>query len=154
MAHAGAYTITLSNNKAEKEAVAFLLAADRRFLAPDLTSRKMLLDKLGLDRHFGRAFDLLILNKPAANLESLDLKDLQAITFVELKTTKKKLPENPKGFFFGATENEFALARQLGDRYKFCFVSLHSESKSFVMLTLQELEKRIRTKRVQYQINL
>ena len=73
---------------------------------------------------------------------------------VELKTTRKYLPESPKGFFFGATENEFKLAAELGDRYHFCFVCLHPDSLGYSLLGLSELEPMIRTKRTQYQINL
>jgi hypothetical protein len=73
---------------------------------------------------------------------------------VELKTTKKKLPNLPKGFFFGATQSEFEIAEKLGDKYKFCFVSLHEETKGYVLITLEKLNKIIRTKRIQFQINL
>lgn len=76
------------------------------------------------------------------------------ICLIELKTTKKKLIDNPKGFFFGATKNEFDLAKELGIYYRFCFVSLHNESKGYCVLTLDEVENLIKTKRIQYQINL
>lgn len=81
-------------------------------------------------------------------------KNIDDITLIELKTTKKKLINLPSGFFFGATESEFALATQLGNQYKFCFISLHIESSNYVLLTLEELNKIIKTKRIQYQINL
>ena len=76
------------------------------------------------------------------------------MTLIELKTTQKCLPECPKGFFFGATENEFELARQLGDQYRFCFVCLHPDSPGFSLVSEAELQALIRTKRTQYQINL
>jgi hypothetical protein len=79
---------------------------------------------------------------------------LDEILFIELKTTKKYLPENPKGFFFGATENEFNFAKLLGSRFRFCFVCLNDKSLSYSMLTIDELEKIIRNKRIQFQINL
>jgi hypothetical protein len=79
---------------------------------------------------------------------------IDEITLVELKTTKKFLPENPKGFFFGATQNEFDFGERLGDKYRFCFVCLHPDSPSYAMLSVPELEAIMRTKRVQYQINL
>jgi hypothetical protein len=80
--------------------------------------------------------------------------NLEDIILVELKTTKKYLPENPKGFFFGATENEFNFGQKLGDRFRFCFVSLNEKGSSFSLQTIEELEKLIKTKRIQYQINL
>lgn len=67
---------------------------------------------------------------------------------------KKKLVNNPRGFFFGATENEFNLAKKFEAKFRFCFVSLHPESRSYKLLTLSELNSIIKTKRVQYQINL
>lgn len=79
---------------------------------------------------------------------------LEDIILVELKTTKKYLPENPKGFFFGATENEFNFGKILGPRFRFCFVSLNEKGSSYAFLTLEELEERIKNRRIQYQINL
>ncbi len=148
------YTITVDNNKTEKEGLDYLLSADSRFINPSKASRALILETLGLEKKFSRAFDLLIIEGHTNNERDVPLQKPANITLVELKTTKKKLPDNPKGFFFGATENEFTLARKLGDNYKFCFVSLHKESRSHALLTLSELERRITTKRVQYQINL
>lgn len=148
------YTITVDNNKTEKEGFDYLLAADPRFINPSKQSRKIVLETFNLDKKFSRAFDLVMIAGHTSKEKDVPIKNPSEITLVELKTTKKKLPANPMGFFFGATENEFALARKLGENYKFCFVSLHPDSRSHVLLTLTELEKRITTKRVQYQINL
>lgn len=79
---------------------------------------------------------------------------LEDIILVELKTTKKYLPDNPKGFFFGATENEFNFGELLGEKFRFCFVCLNENSLSISLQTIPELEKRIRNKRIQFQINL
>lgn len=79
---------------------------------------------------------------------------MEDIFFIELKTTKKFLPENPKGFFFGATENEFNFGKILGERFRFCFVCLNESSLSYKLLTINELEKIIKNKRIQFQINL
>jgi hypothetical protein len=73
---------------------------------------------------------------------------------VELKTTKKYLPENPKGFFFCATENEFNFGKILGARFRFCFVSMNEKGSSFALQTIEELELRIKNRRIQFQINL
>ena len=86
--------------------------------------------------------------------EIIELNKPEEIVLVELKTTKKKHINLPYGFFFGATESEFSIATQLGEAYRFCFVSLHEDSKGFVMLTLDQLNKIIKKKRIQYQINL
>ena len=154
MANNHSYTITLDNNKSEKEALLFLIESDINFLNPDKESRKIILEMLGIDKKFARAFDLILI-PGHTNLEQvIQLKKVEDIILVELKTTKKKLINLPSGFFLGATESEFSLARQLGGQYKFCFVSLHEESKGFALLTLEELNNVIKNKRIQYQINL
>jgi hypothetical protein len=152
MAGPHSYGATLKNNKTENAAISFLLSSDHRFLPLSKEDRGHLLSLFGLERSFSRAFDLIYIREGASrNIKVLSMEDL---ILVELKTTQKKLSGNPAGFFFGATENEFQLARRLGDKYKFCFVSLHSESKTYKLLSLTELELMIRTKRTQYQINL
>lgn len=75
-----------------------------------------------------------------------------------MKTTKKPIKdENLNGFFFGATEREYAMARALGDKYVFAFVVLNSVNVHnrpfFILLTLDQVEQRTRAKRIQYQVN-
>lgn len=153
MAHQKSYTITKSNNTTEKEALEYLLKKDSHFILPDKESRKSLMELFSIDKRFSRAFDLVYVNTITQG-NSITIENKDHLTLIELKTTKKCLPNNPRGFFFGATKNEFDLAKQLGDKYKFCFVSLHEDSLSSALLTLEELEKLIRAKRIQYQINL
>lgn len=109
---------------------------------------------LELPKTFSRAFDLIQIPGHINNETEITLDETKNIRLIELKTTEKYLPNLPKGFFFGATQNEFDLAERLGDRYAFCFVCLNEKSKGFHLLTLSELNKIIRTKRVQHQINL
>jgi len=154
MANTHSYTITLDNNKSEKEALNYLIESNIEFLNPDKQSRKFIMEKLNIPNQFSRAFDLIMIKGRDNTSQSIELYDFEDIVLVELKTTKKKLPKLPKGFFFGATESEFQLARLLKEKYKFCFVSIHEESLSYSLLTLDELEKIIKTKRIQYQINL
>lgn len=154
MASNQSYTITLENNKSEKEAIEFLMQSDSAFISPDKTSRKRLLEVFKISPKYSRAFDLLLIPGHTNLEEVIELETLENVTFVELKTTKKKLPNLPKGFFFGATQSEFDVAELLGDRYLFCFVSLHPETMKYVLISLNELNKIIRTKRIQYQINL
>lgn len=148
------YTITLSNNNSEKEAIEFLISSDNKFLNPSKESPKVIMELLSIDKKYIRAFDLIMIPGHTNLDEVIVLKKLEDIVLIELKTTKKKLLNLPKGFFFGATESEFQLATQLGLNYKFCFVSLHPETTSFVLLSLEELNKIIKSKRIQYQINL
>ena len=154
MASEFSYTITLENNKSEKEAISFLLSKNVNFLNPDKKSRKIIMEMLGIERKFSRAFDLVLIPGFTNLEEVIQLNKIEQITLIELKTTKKKLENLPKGFFFGATESEFTLAEQLADNYQFCFVSIHEETKKYVLLTLDELNKIIKTKRIQFQINL
>ncbi len=153
MAFNHSYSITLEKNKSEKEAINYLLETDSRFLLPDKISRQKIIEILNIDKKYSRVFDLIILNsQERQNGDELNIISPQDVILVELKTTKKKLLNLPFGLFFGATQSEFDLATQLGDRYRFCFVSLHPESKGFQLLSLNELNKFIKTKRIQYQI--
>ncbi|MDM9630222.1 hypothetical protein [Robiginitalea aurantiaca] len=154
MARSHSYTITIENNYSEKEGIKFLLESDQNFINPDKESRKLIMNLLNIDKKYSRAFDLVLI-PGHTNLEKIiQLDDPADVILVELKTTKKRLVNNPRGFFFGATENEFNLARKLKSQYLFCFVSLHSESRSYKLLSLEELNNIIKTKRIQYQINL
>ena len=153
MASPQSYTLTRNNNTTEKEALSYLIAQDSDFILPDKESRKKLMEMFNIGKNFSRAFDLIYI-KDSGNNNSITVSDKDKIIFVELKTTKKYLPNNPQGFFFGATKNEFDLAKMLGEKYKFCFVCLHKDSLSYALLTTPELESMIKTKRIQYQINL
>jgi hypothetical protein len=148
------YTITLDNNKSEKEAMSFLMASDLNFLNPDKDSRKLIMETLGIEKKYARAFDLIRIPGHTSLEQIIELDRTSEIVLVELKTTKKKLVNLRFGFFFGATESEFELARQLGKNYEFCFVSLHVDTCGYVLMTLDELNRIIKTKRIQYQINL
>ena len=154
MASEHSYTITLHNNRTEKAALDYLLAREQRFWIPEPKSRKDILRELGADPRLSRAFDLVLVDEEVETVPDLLVAGIEQITLVELKTTRKMLQDSPRGFFFGATQNEFDLALELGERYKFCFVCLHPDTLSYRLLTLAELEPLIRTKRTQYQINL
>ncbi|MDD2891448.1 MAG: hypothetical protein PHQ95_00615 [Candidatus Gracilibacteria bacterium] len=151
---AHSYKITFDNLNTEKEAIAFLLEQDKRFRSPSKESRRLIMEAMGIEKRFSKAFDLVLVPDVYSGLSEIEIGDISEIVLIELKTTKKKLPNNPNGFFFGATENEFNLARFLGERFKFCFISLHPETLGFHLLTLSEMESLISGKRIQYQINL
>jgi len=111
MARKHSYTITIDNNTSEKEAIQFLVDSDKNFINPDKESRKTIMELLKIDKKFSRAFDLILI-PGHTNLEKIiELDQTSDIILVELKTTKKRLDNNPRGFFFGATENEFDLGR-------------------------------------------
>jgi hypothetical protein len=154
LANKHSFKITLSNNKTEKEGIGYLTDIDNRFIYPDKETRKKMLKLLNVSQKYNRTFDLIFIEKVSYEKGEILIDNLLDITLIELKTTKKSLPNNPIGFFFGATENEFDLAELLGDQYKFCFICLHPECTSYKLLTLSELNDIIKTKRIQYQINL
>lgn len=156
MARAHSFEITVSNNKTEKLGIDYLVANTTGFFYADKDTRKLILNLLDLPVSFARAFDMIYIPRYVGTVvtDEIIAANIDEIILVELKTTKKYLPENPKGFFFGATENEFNFGKLLGDKFRFCFVSLHEKGSSFVLLTIEELEARIRTRRIQYQINL
>lgn len=156
MSRKHSFTLTLSNNVTEKEGVNYLIDNYKGFFKIDLSTKKELLDLLNIEHRYLQAFDLIYIpdlvgKEVNSNFIQTYLED---IILIELKTTKKYLPENPKGFFFGATENEFNFGKILGDRFRFCFVSLNERGASYSLQTLEELEARIKNKRIQYQINL
>lgn len=156
MSRKHSFILTLSNNVTEKEGINFLIENYTGFFKIDLSTKKELLNLLKIDHRFIQAFDLIYIPEMVGRIVDSDFLQtyLEDIILVELKTTKKYLPENPKGFFFGATENEFNFGEILGDRFRFCFVSLNEKGSSFSLQTISELEKRIKNKRIQFQINL
>jgi hypothetical protein len=83
------YTITLDNNKSEKEAIDFLMKSDASFISPDKLSRKKLLEVFNIDSKYARAFDLILIPGHTNLEEVIELKSLENVTFIELKTTKK-----------------------------------------------------------------
>jgi hypothetical protein len=156
MSRKHSFTLTLSNNVTEKEGINYLIENYTGFFKIDLATKKELLDLLKIEHKYLQAFDLIYIpDMVGKEVNSIFLQTyLENIILVELKTTKKYLPENPKGFFFGATENEFNFGKILGDRFRFCFVSLNEKGSSYSLQTLEELEARIKNRRIQYQINL
>ena len=156
MSRKHSFKLTLSNNVTEKQGINYLVEEQTGFFKIDKLMKKELLDKVNIPHNFLQSFDMVYIPK----LKGIEFDKgyiethLDEILFIELKTTKKYLPENPKGFFFGATENEFNFGKLLGDRFRFCFVCLNEKSPSYALLTIEELEKKIRNRRIQYQINL
>ena len=155
MAKDHSFLITVSNNKTEVGGFDYLLNFPG-FYRADSAAKKQILTLLDLPLSFRKAFDLVYIPDLAELAITPEIVEahIDKIILVELKTTKKYLPESPKGFFFGATENEFNFGKLLGDKFRFCFVCLNERSPSHTMLTVTELESLLRTRRIQFQINL
>lgn len=156
MSRKHSFKLTLSNNVTEKEGINYLIEEQTGFFKIDKAMKKELLDRVNIPHNFLQSFDMVYIPKLKGIQFEKDYIEthLDEILFVELKTTKKYLPNNPKGFFFGATENEFNFGKILGVRFRFCFVCLNEKSPSYVLLTIEEIEKMTRNRRIQYQINL
>src|SRR5665811_1949395 len=101
MASEHSYFITLSNNQTEKAAIDYVMATDPGLLNPCAHSRQRILKILGLPRSFSRAFDLIRIPGHVNSVPEFVIADGESITLVELKTTRKCLPDCPRGFFFG-----------------------------------------------------
>jgi hypothetical protein len=97
--------------------------------------------------------------KPAPPLTVNNIEDhIDELTLIEMKTTRAAIKNAAlNSFFFGATDNEFQMAKALKDRYAFAFVVLNDDNDYghpfFVLLTLEQLQAKTRTSRIQYQIN-
>lgn len=159
MSREASYVKTKLNNVKEDSALNVLLSKDAAFQKPDSKTRKKILEILGLADYSARAFDLIQTDVPAPIITVANVEDyIDAISLIEVKATKASIEdENLHGFFFGATDNEYRLAAKLGSRYKFAFVVLTPKRKGppfFVLLDLDEVNARTKTKRIQYQVNL
>ncbi|MBX7061017.1 MAG: hypothetical protein K1X52_05110 [Pyrinomonadaceae bacterium] len=151
-----AFTITRRNNATEKEGIQHLESLNAGFFFVDKDERRRILELLEQPKNFSRSFDMVLIPRLAGAELTLGAIEthIGELTLIELKCTRTFLPNNPKGFFFGATQNEFDFGERLGDKFRFCFVCLNPESPSHATLTVPELETKIRTRRIQYQINL
>lgn len=156
MSRKHSFKLTLSNNVTEKQGINYLIEKQTGFFKIDKEMKRELLDKVNIPHSYLQSFDMVYIPKMKGVVFEAEFIEthLDELIFVELKTTKKYLPENPKGFFFGATEKEFNFGKLIGERFRFCLVCLNEKSPSYVMLTLEELDKIVKIKRIQYQINL
>jgi hypothetical protein len=140
----------LQNLASERRGLTFLLQEDLGLVIPSREQKRRLLLILNLPTKLSRSFDLVQLKVPT--VEQVTSKD--DFILIEVKVTEKELPDFPKGFFFGMTKNEEDLMRNLGNSFRLCLLSIHPRSQKYILLDYFDLESRIKTKRIQYQINL
>ena len=143
----------------EKAGVDVLLK-DPRMQRPDLATKKEILRLLHVSGAFKpQSFDAVMTRNPVEQLTVANVvSHLDDLKLVEMKTTRAAIRNAAlNGFFFGATDSEFQVARALKDRYVFAFVVMNEDNDYgrpfFVLLTLEQLQARTRNSRVQYQIN-
>src|SRR5262245_51791895 len=159
MASSSKFTKSLANSGTEKAGLSLLLA-DQRFQVPNLATKRRILDLIGKSEAFGtQTFDAVMTQRaePPITVENVDglFPDLRLI---EMKTTLKPIQNaSLNGFFFGATKREYDMAEKLGEHYLFAFIVLSSANEFArpfaVLLTLDEVKKRTRKLRTQYQVN-
>jgi hypothetical protein len=143
----------------EKEGLKILLQ-DRRMQRIDLETKKLILRLLYVSGAFKpQTFDAVMTPEPSPPLTVDNVEEfLPGLRLVEMKTTRARIRNAAlNNFFFGATDSEFQMARALKDRYVFAFVVMNDDNDLgkpfFVLLTLEQLQARTRTSRIQYQIN-
>ena len=134
-----------SRNKTAKKAARMLLDSNSGFIVPTAGQKLNLLVELAKRNVviYGKAFDILKLS------EYVDLDDpvaigrnLEKITFCEIKSSSRKLPDDFRGYFFALTGAELLVAQNLKQRFKFVLVNI--QSGAHVELSLQELLGRAR----------
>jgi hypothetical protein len=148
-----------SNRRTENRALTLLLT-DPHIQAVDGFTKLEIIRLLPEQGAFGaQTFDAVMTPEPVVPITIANIAEhLASIRLVEMKSTRKPIKDaNLNGFFFGATEREYAMAAALGDRYLFAFVVLNSLNvygRPFaVLLTLDQVERRTRAKRTQFQVN-
>ena len=114
MAKAHSFKITLSNNRTESEGLDYVLRSSPDLFHPDVIGRKNLLKLFGLGVSYLRAFDAIRISGVNPNGNILEIDSPKDITLIELKTTKKRLPNNPYGFFLGQPKMNSSLLERLG----------------------------------------
>ena len=143
-------TDNIKNLASEKLGFEMLLEHYPKIVQPSLVQKKRILEVCNLPNLYLRSFDLLEMKVA----DFADVKSTKDFVLIEVKVTRKFLQNFPKGFFFGMTENEENLMRELGDSFLLCLVSVTESNFDHKFLNYEQLQTLIRTKRIQYQINL
>ena len=138
------------NLASEKFGLQILMRDDPKLLQPTLSEKKKILEICKLPNLYLRSFDLIKLHVG----DFAEVNSIKDFTLIEVKVTRAMLPNFPKGFFFGMTENEEKLLKELGNSFLLCLLALSESGTNYKFLNYDELQLLIRTKRIQYQINL
>jgi hypothetical protein len=156
------YTKSLDNQARERSALGFVLDSERRFQRPDRETKRRILELLSLPKGgewTDQTFDLVLTppNTPPLTAELADTY-IDEIYLVEVKATKKPIRNTAlNGFFFGTTDRQYQLARAAHGRYRYAFIVDNSDNDYgrpfYVLLTLEEVEEKTASKRLQYQVS-
>jgi len=134
----------------ESDGTDYLLKFNKNLIKPTLEQKKQLLELVNVPNIYIRSFDLVRLKVP--NFDSIITKN--DFELIELKVTRKYLKNFPKGFFFGMTQNEDNLLKDLDGVFFICLVSINEIATSHIFLSHSGLHSLIKNKRIQYQITL
>ena len=152
------FTKSQRNRGVEREGL-LLLLRERRIQSLDLATKRAVIQQLPVGAFGIQTFDAVMTPSPVEPITTENLhRHIDRMLLLEMKTTKKPIKNAAlNGFFFGATEREYEMARVLGDRYRWAFVVLNDRNDYgrpfFVLLSLDDVTRRTRAKRVQFQVN-
>lgn len=153
------FTKSQSNKGTENKGLALLLT-DSRFQVVHTPTKRRILELIGIEGAFGpQTFDAVMtgIPRPPITLDTVD-RYSNELRLIEMKTTRKPIASAElRNFFFGATERDYAMAKALGERHLFAFIVLNTtnqyERPFAALLSLAEVERRTRSRRIQYQMN-
>ena len=159
LSNSSKFTKSRTNRGTEKEGLSVLLR-DPRFQVVGAATKRQILELIGQSGDFGiQTFDAVMTSVPQSEITSTNVAEFfEELRLIEMKTTRKSIQNAAlNGFFFGATKREEAMATALGTRYLFAFVVLNGRNdygRPFaVLLPLEEVKRRTKPWRVQYQVN-
>ena len=134
-----------SRNQTAKRAAQILLRTNSAFVVPTAQQKRLLLVEFARRNFvvYGKAFDVVKLLGTTNLDDAADIeRNLDKIVLCEIKSSRRKLPADFKGYFFALTTAELLVAQNLKHRFKFILVN--SATGSYIELTLQELFARAR----------
>ncbi len=148
------------NQRTEFSAHGFVLD-DKRFQKPKSKTKAKILRAIhpASGDWTQQTFDLVMTSTACEPITEENVEiHIDDIRVVEVKATRKPIRNTAlNGFFFGSTDRQYLLARALGDRHRYAFVVMNTDNdygrEFFALLTLDEVERKTRSKRLQYQVN-
>ena len=121
--------ISDSGSSTAKRAAAMLEERNEGFIVPTARQRQNMLVAFAKKGKvvYGKAFDIVRLSAHV-NLDDLgDVENnLDRILVFEIKSTRKDLPPDFSGYFFGLSAAEVLVAQSLKDHFKFIFVNVNT----------------------------
>jgi hypothetical protein len=115
-----------SGQKTAKKAATILAAKNIGFVIPSARQKQNLVVAFAKKGKvvYGKAFDTVRISG-SVNLDDLaDVEsNLQRITIFEIKSTRKKLPDDFSNYFFALTAAELLVAQSLKNQFRFVFVN-------------------------------